>query len=176
MKTGTLILIPHFPSHLIALIESSDAYEEISGMRVAAGVREFLLAGSPDFPQQLESATDSDPWKFGFSILHTIDNVVIGMCGFAGPPDAEGTVEIAYSIAPAYQGKGYATEAAMALVEFASNSGIVRTVRAHTLAELNVSTGVLERCDFKKIGEIVDAESNLVWRWERNLHAPSIRG
>lgn len=88
------------------------------------------------------------------------------MCGFTGPLDADGAVEIAYSIAPSYQGKAYATEAPLALVDYALNNSRVRTIHAHTLAESNASTRVLAKCDFKKIAEFVDPENNLVWRWE----------
>jgi hypothetical protein len=38
-----LTLVPHIPRRLLALIESTAAYEESSGLRIADGVREFLL-------------------------------------------------------------------------------------------------------------------------------------
>jgi [ribosomal protein S5]-alanine N-acetyltransferase len=169
IKTKNLTFIPHVPEHLRALMESSDAFQKCSGMRVANGVREFLRAASPDFVAQLQEATAPDPWKFGFAIVHTAETLVIGMCGFAGPPGADGAAEIAYSIAPEFQGKGYATEAAETLVGFASNSGRVTKVCAYTLLEINASTRVLEKCGFRKIGEITDLEGNQVWRWERRV-------
>jgi RimJ/RimL family protein N-acetyltransferase len=76
-------------------------------------------------------------------------------------------VEIAYGVASEHQGKGYATEAAEALVTYAFGSGQVRVVRAHTLAESNASTRVLTKCRFRRIGEVIDPEDGLVWRWER---------
>jgi RimJ/RimL family protein N-acetyltransferase len=113
-----LTLVAHIPSHLLALIESTDAYEKSSGLRVADGVREFLLAASPYFLSALQEATAPDPWRFGFAIVHRIGNVVIGLCGFAGPPDSDRLVEIAYSISLNYQGRGFATEVARALGRF----------------------------------------------------------
>ena len=95
--------------------------------------------------------------------------MVIGMCGFAGPPDSDGVVEIAYSIAPDCEGRGYATEAAGALIEFASQSSRVRTISAYTLREINASTHVLEKCGFRKTGELIDSENNPVWRWDRRV-------
>lgn len=169
LNTKNLTLVPHLPADLFALFDGEEAYEKRSGMRAAGGVKEFLLAASPDFAARLQAATEPDPWKFGFAIMHKIDNVMIGLCGFTGPPDADGVVEIAYSIAPLYEGRGLATEAATALVEFAAQSGLVRTVRAHTLPEQNASTSVLGKCHFEKTGEIVDSENNLVWQWERKL-------
>jgi RimJ/RimL family protein N-acetyltransferase len=68
---------------------------------------------------------------------------------------------------PAYQGQGYATEAVRALVTYAFGSGGVCLVRAHTSPEPNASTGVLTKCGFTWIGEVVDPEHGLVWRWEK---------
>lgn len=168
IETKNLTLIPHVPAHLIALTESEGAYEKILGMRIAHGVREFLGAATPDFMTRLRAATAPDPWNFGFAVLHKIDKAMIGFCSFTGPPDSAGLVEIAYGIAPDYQSKGFATEAAAALVEFASRDPRVKTICAHTLPETNASTRVLEKCGFRKIGETIDSENNLVWRWERN--------
>ena len=169
VRTKNLTFIPHVPEHLRALMESSDAFQKCSGLRVANGVREFLQAASPDFVAQLRQATAPDPWKFGFAIVHTAETLVIGMCGFTEPPNSDGMVEIAYSIAPAYQGRGYATEAAETLVGFAINSGRVTKVCAYTLLETNASTRVLEKCGFRKVGEITDLEGNHVWHWERRV-------
>jgi ribosomal-protein-alanine N-acetyltransferase len=169
LETKSLSFKPHNPKHLLALAQSSEKYEDASGMRMAEGVREFLQSASPDFFAQLQNATAPDPWKIGFAILHKIDNLVIGMCGFAGPPDSNGVIEIGYSIAPSYQGKGYATEAANALVDFASEDQCVKTIRAHTLKESSASTRVLGKCGFKKVSETVDPENNLpIWRWEKS--------
>lgn len=115
----------------------------------------------------VEGATEADPWIHGFTIMRREDGASVGECGFKGPPDAEGVVEIAYGIDPAQQGRGYATEAAAALVAYAFTQPSVRLVRAHTLPEANASTRVLTKCGFVHMGEVVDPEDGLVWRWER---------
>jgi ribosomal-protein-alanine N-acetyltransferase len=68
---------------------------------------------------------------------------------------------------PACEGRGYAAEAAAALVAFAFASGQVRLVRAHTLPEANASTRVLLKCGFHHVGAVVDPDDGPVWRWER---------
>ena len=168
LETKNLTLIPHVPAHLIALVESEGTYESLSGQRIAGGVREFLWASSPDYMARLRAVTKPDPWNFGFAVVHKADDVMIGFCSFTGPPDSNGLVELAYGIAPEYQSKGLATEAAAVLVEFASRDPRVKTICAHTLPETNASTRVLEKCSFRKIGKMIDSENNLVWRWERN--------
>jgi RimJ/RimL family protein N-acetyltransferase len=168
LQTKNLRLLPHVPAHLVALTESEEAYEKCSGIRIAPGVRDFLLAGSADFMARLRAATAPDPWNFGFAVMHKIDNRMIGFGSFTGPPNSEGAVEIAYGIAPDYQNKGYATEVAAALADFAGREPRVKIICAHTLPETNASTRVLQKCGFKKTGEVVDSENNLVWRWERS--------
>ena len=99
--------------------------------------------------------------------MHRESRSVIGTVGFKGPPDEGGAVEIAYGIVPAFQCRGYATEAAGAGVAFALGSGRVTLVRAHTLPTPNASTQVLTKCGFEFTGEVVDPDDGLVWRWDR---------
>ena len=168
IQTENLILAAHLPRYLRALIRNAEEFENIAGLRVADGIRDQMLGASTEFVARVEAAKQSDPWQFGFAVIQKVDNVVIGTCGFPGPPDSDGVVEIAYGIAPAYQGKGYATEAARALIDFAIRDPRVKTICAHTLAERTASTRILEKCSFRKTGDAVDPENNLaVWRWER---------
>ena len=163
-------LAPHAPQHLRALIASSERYETLFGVPPAEGLREFIVSEevAPEFLAQLEAATQADPWTHGFALVHAADQVVVGMGGFKGPPDDNGMVEIAYGIVPSYQNKGLATEAARALVRYAFASGRgIRLVRAHTLPEPNASTRVLTKCGFARVGEVLDPEDGLVWRWEK---------
>ena len=99
-------------------------------------------------------------------MVHRPSGATVGFCGFKGPPGADGMVEIAYGVVPEHQGKGYATEAAEALVNYAFGNGQVRVVLAHTLPEANASTRVLTKCGFKQVGEFNDPEDGVVWRWE----------
>ena|SRR5947209_5491405 len=168
IQTDNLIITPYLPRYLRALLRSEEEFEATAGLGVARGVREQLLEGSAEFKARLELAKQPDPWQFGFAIIHRGDNVLIGTCGFPGPPESNGAAEIAYGIAPAYQCRGYATEAAKFLIEFAINDPRVTTIRAYTLPENNPSTRVLQKCGLKKTGEAVDTENGLtVWRWER---------
>ena len=121
---------------------------------------------------RLETATDADAiWTLGFTLMHRTTEAIVGQCAFKGPPSADKSVEIAYMVAPEHQGQGYATEAAQALVAFAFGTGQVRVVRAHTLREQNASTRVLSKCGFREVGEVVDPEDGLVWRWEKENDA-----
>ena len=173
IETNNLKLVPYAPVHLRALIQGSDLYEESFGHRPAEGLRDFFVSKdvSPDWLARLEVSTAADPWTHGFGLVHVASGTVIGAGGFKGPPGVDGVVEIAYGVVPDYQGKGYATEAAQALVAYAFSSGRVRVVRAHTLPEPNASTRVLTKCGFQRVGEVIDPEDGLVWRWEKHNQA-----
>lgn len=157
IQTKNLKMVPQSREEVRAYVEQMPSHEksQVSAAWLALLDRSSLV----------------DPWIHGFVLVHRATESVIGKCGFKGPPGDDGAVEIAYGLSPEYQGKGYATEAAAALVSYAFSHGQVRVVRAHTLPEPNASTRVLTKCGFHRVGEVVDLEDGLVWRWERNSDA-----
>lgn len=169
-----LTLVAYTPEQLLALIEQPQAFEEIAALTPADGLRGFYVSGevSPHWLEALRAAAvkgaGPDPWRHGFFVVEKASGEIVGGAGFKGAPDAEGMVEIAYGIVPSREGRGYATEAARALIHFATGDARVRTIRAHTRPEANASTRVLAKCGFVHIGPVVDPEDGPVWRWERS--------
>jgi [ribosomal protein S5]-alanine N-acetyltransferase len=174
LETERLRLVPYSAEAMCALMAGDVAkFEECSGLRAGEGLGEFFSAGetldemSPAWMEQLRASSGADPWRHGFAVVERGGECVVGSVGFKGPPDGEGMVEIAYGIVPGRQGRGYATEAAEAGAAFAFADERVHVVRAHTLPENNASTRVLTKCGFAPLGEVIDPEDGLVWRWER---------
>jgi RimJ/RimL family protein N-acetyltransferase len=168
MDPRRLTLFPHAPEYLRALAQGPEFYQAVSGFQAAGGLGGFIRAASEDFLKRLQSATEPDPWLWGFAVVDC-QNKVIGMAAFKGAPDADRTVEIAYGISPAYQGRGYATEAALGLIQFARDSGRVSRVCAHTRPTNDASIRVLEKCGFTLVGETAEIQDGPVLRWERLL-------
>ena len=168
IATPRLRLLPFAPAELLALCDGVAQFETLTGLHAADGLRAFFVSGevSPAWLDQLRASTEYDPWRHGFAVVEGDSDTVVGAAGFKGPPDDDGVVEIAYGIVPACEGRGYATEAAAALVDFARGDARTRIVRAHTLPERNASTHVLTKCGFEFRGEVIDPEDGLVWRWE----------
>jgi [ribosomal protein S5]-alanine N-acetyltransferase len=75
---------------------------------------------------------------------------LIGAVG--GFPKLEGDVEIGYSTLPAYQRKGYGTEAAKALVEWLLKQKDVLSVSAQTYPYLPESVKVMVSCGMTFVG------------------------
>jgi [ribosomal protein S5]-alanine N-acetyltransferase len=169
IETKDLRLIPYRPADLLALIEGVEAFRHSFGFAAAEGLREFLLGPevAPGYIEMLSSSSEPDIWRHGFALLDRESEVVAGNAAFVAPPDEKGEVEIAYGIVPAFEGRGYATQAARALTEFALAEERVTWVKAHTLPENNASTRVLEKNEFTFVGEIHHPEDGLIWRWER---------
>jgi len=119
---------------------------------------------SPDWLARMRSSAPS-PWTHGFTAVERVTSAAVGGGGYKGPPDADSMVEIAYGIDSEHRGRGFAKEVAAALTEYALGAG-VRIVRAHTRPENGASPRVLEHCGFIHVGEVVDSEDGLVWRWE----------
>jgi [ribosomal protein S5]-alanine N-acetyltransferase len=169
LETSHLRLTPWSPEHLLAMIDGAERFEADAGVRLADGLRAMFVSDdvSPLWIAHLREAPGPDPWTLGFAVVHRADDLVIGSAAFKGAPDEDGVVEIAYGIAPSHRGQGYATEAARALVSFALERVDVRSIRAHTKPENDASGRVLAKCGFHQVGEVVDPEDGLVWRWER---------
>ena len=127
---------------------------------------------SADWLARFQASTRTDPWMHGFSAVLRPGGVVVGTGGFKGPP-ADGAVEIAYGVNADYQGKGYATKIAEALVIYAFSFAEVDVILAHTLPASSASKRVLAKCGFDCVGEIVDPEDGLVWRFEKRRLAQS---
>ena len=106
-----------------------------------------------------------DPWG---CYLASANGETIGTCAFKAAPDGDGVVEIAYMTFPAFEGRGHATAMAAALVEIAETAGAAIAI-AHTLPEENASNRALRRNGFGYVGEVMDPEDGLIWRWERKL-------
>ena len=153
LQTKSLKLVLHGPKEALAAIKAMSP--------------EDRAQVSPEWLARLETASQPDPWVHGFGVTLRNGDVEVGSAGYKSRPTGDGVVEIAYGIAPEHQGKGFATEVAAALTAYAFQSGLVRVVCAHTLPEPNASTRVLTKCGFRFMGEVIDPEDGLVWRWEK---------
>ena len=90
-------------------------------------------------------------WRLFYVLTRDPRPVLVGTCGFKGPPDATGTVEVGYSMLPAWQCRGFATEATMALIGLARRQQAVWVI-ADTYPSLAASIRVMEKCGMRFAG------------------------
>lgn len=124
--------------------------------------------GSPIFQFALGKIIknpDSVKW-WTYLPIHMESNTLIGSCGFKGPPNDAGEVEIGYEVANVFRNKGYATQISNQLIDIAFKENKVKSIIAHTLAEPNASVRVLQKCKFEFVEQINDPEDGLIWKWQ----------
>jgi RimJ/RimL family protein N-acetyltransferase len=106
------------------------------GDRVIAGfISEHLDDALGEFGQRL--------------IIERRTGLVVGSTGLFWPPH-DGVLELGYGIVASRRGRGYATEATGAMVEFALSAPGVHTVSAGAELTNPASVRVLEKCGFQR--------------------------
>ena len=115
----------------------------------AAWPPESLRDVLPFFAQELEANPNTEGFS-GYYWLSTPEisgqRTLIGSGGFKGKPDADGTVEVGYSVLPEFQNLGYATEAVRGLVTWALSQKSVGRVIAEAFPNNVPSVRVLTKC------------------------------
>jgi RimJ/RimL family protein N-acetyltransferase len=97
----------------------------------------------------------------------------VGICGYRGPPDDSGCVEIGYSVVEGDQRQGHAGRAVNLLVGRAFSDPQVTVIAAQTLPALIPSQRVLTRKGFVLAGSSFDAEVGEILRFELSRPQPT---
>jgi [ribosomal protein S5]-alanine N-acetyltransferase len=114
---------------------------------------------------QRHAAAPVDTERFGvWVMIERSSECVIGDVGFHGPPDDAGTIEIGYSVVQGRRRRGYATEAAGALVGWARSEPSVHAIVAGCDPSNVPSICTLERVGFHRTGE---ANGEIRWLYGR---------
>jgi ribosomal-protein-alanine N-acetyltransferase len=113
-------------------------------------------------PFQAAASPQTEPFGVWVMIEHD-SKTVVGDIGFIGPPDESGAVEIGYCVIPNRRGRGYATEAARAIVDWALSQPGIQVVVAGCDSDNVPSIRTLERLGFRRTAE---ANGRIRWRVE----------
>lgn len=158
VRTQHLTLLPLDPEAASALPDERDRAARIIGAELSPDWPARDLIGI--LPRQV--AASPEHARYGiWVIVERASGAVIGDIGFFGVPGPDATLEVGYSVAPAHRRRGYATEAARALVAWAFEQPRVRTIVARCDQENEASIRTLERVGFCRTGQI---DRQLHWR------------
>ena len=162
--TPALTLMPLTERDLHELIEAPAAFAQ----RHALTIEQGACAPTFIYTRALVNMQAAPAWAGVLSTrLYVLDRErVVGSGGVKAPPLADGEVEIGYGVAPAWQGRGLATQAARLLTDEALAHGASR-VSAFTTPENTASWRLLQRIGYVRDGETIDPDDGLVWRWLR---------
>jgi [ribosomal protein S5]-alanine N-acetyltransferase len=147
---------------LDAAVDDQAALGRALGCDVAAGWDVF-----PEALRATRAAVAADPaatrWGVRLFVLEQ-PRTLVGWGGFKGPP-RDGTIEVGYAIAPAWEGRGLATAAVAELLRVGFAAPEVRTVLAHTRGEPGPSARVLEKSGFVYECDVPDDHVGTAWRF-----------
>jgi ribosomal-protein-alanine N-acetyltransferase len=160
IETPQLRLAPCTVAAAQAAISDRAALESLLGVHVpddwpAEDLRDFL----PVYDRIVDQQAARQGWGI-WLMLDPAARALVGDIGFKGPPDDLHTVEIGYSVLPAFQGRGYATEAVQALVAWGFAQPGVRRIVANCRADNAASIRVLEKAGMRQTGRDRD---ELTW-------------
>lgn len=163
IETERLVLFPYTKENLALFNADLPAFEAAFGVSYRGEELDHLLQ---DFLKRLETEIAEDPenylWFTEFLIVLRESSRVIGSIDYKYVPRG-GVTEVGYGLNPAYEGRGYMTEALTAFLAFGKERGL-RAVRADTLPDNLRSQNVLKRCGFR----FLHAEEDRLW-WEARL-------
>jgi ribosomal-protein-alanine N-acetyltransferase len=146
ISTTRLELIPLTQAQLELWLLDIPALEKQIGLMIADGfVTERVQRAIRMKVEKMRKAEPSEHvWLTYWLIVIKEKNIGAGMLGFKGYPNKEGSTEIGYGIASAYQNKGYMSEAVQALIDWAFSHPFCTVITA-TEVENPSSRRLLEK-------------------------------
>lgn len=101
-----------------------------------------------------------------FSVRERETDALVGDVGLS-PADEPDVIKVGYTMAPAFQGRGYATEAVAALVDYAFDTLGADVVRAYASAENTPSIRVAEKVGMRLMERFEHVYGDEVWHGVR---------
>jgi predicted acetyltransferase len=105
-----------------------------------------------------ETPIEFNEWFTYWLIVIKEKNIGVGLVGFKGSPDQQGSIEIGYGIDEKYRGNGYMCEAVKALIKWAFlHDNCKRVTATNVLANNYASQKVLLNTGFVLDSETTDS-------------------
>ena len=162
ISTPRLVLKPLTQQQLETCISDLSVFEKQTGLTMTHDL--FTERVHRAIRMKVEKMLNADlahhAWLTYWLIIVKDENIGTGMLGFKGYPNDKGSTEIGYGIDPAYQNKGYMTEAVQALIAWAFSHPFCNVITA-TEVENPASKRLLE-----KMGARLVAQTSTSTSWE----------
>jgi RimJ/RimL family protein N-acetyltransferase len=167
IQTARLRLVALTSKQLGLYVTLPDQLEQILGVSISREVRTGTVERAIGMKlSKMAQADEKDhAWYTYWLVIVTSQLAGAGLAGFKGIPDSQGEVEIGYGIAPAFQGKGYTTEAVQALIDWAFQAPECKSVIApHTKKSNVASNRVLAKVGMRPYAETAE---DISWRIDK---------
>lgn len=151
ITTERLELLPLSLDQLILGLSSIDELSNSLGIPLDKGLFEGVVQRAVKMKIEKMSKTTVvfHEWFTYWLIVIKAEKMGVGLVGFKGSPDQDGSVEIGYGIDEKYRGNGYMSEAVKALVKWAFlHDNCTRVTATNVLANNYASQKVLLHSGF----------------------------
>jgi ribosomal-protein-alanine N-acetyltransferase len=158
-------LRPMTPAFIEAILDRRRA--EAAALLDVVLPEEFPQEGERRFLElRLSQMRDNPAFRTWPPSVVVLDGRMIGHAGYHGPPGVNSTqnpsaVEYGYTIYPRWRGKGFATEAAVMLMDRAKELAGIRHFVLSVAPDNAPSIAIVRKLGFVKTGEHVDDEDGL---------------
>jgi RimJ/RimL family protein N-acetyltransferase len=121
--------------------------------------------------EEIEQMAARSPGEIGGWVQLSVEDAstheLVGDVGCSPAEDEPGVMKIGYTMAPAFQGRGYATEAMRALVAYAFDTLEADVVRAYASAENTPSIRVAEKIGMQLVEAFTRRYEGETWHGVR---------
>ncbi len=104
--------------------------------------------------EMIQQASVNPRYQFNFAVCLKESNLLIGGCGLRRETESSQVANLGWAIYPEFQNKGYATEAANALLEFGFQELKLAVIYATCDTRNTPSYKVMEKLGMKRVGVI----------------------
>lgn len=174
LPTERMCLVPLSLAQMQLQLDDYAALErslgaKVTGNRLDNEMRAIVARSMAYMRQEAEDAV----WNTFWAAVLEDEAIFVGGIGFKGPPNGDGEVEVGYGFDAPYRNRGLATEAVVALTEWAFAQPDVYFVIAETNYTNVASARVLQKAGF-----LLYASKNhfLYWRKDKHGVQPSLVG
>jgi len=115
---------------------------------------------------QMRQDAGSQQWLVRAMVLRLTERPMIGHIGFHGPPETIGRAELGYTVMSGYRRRGYAVEAARALMDWAAEEHGVARFFVAIAPDNAASLAMVVKLGFEQAGEQIDEEDGLEYVFE----------
>ena len=151
LETARLSLRPLPVAAGLLLQEDRGAAAAMIGASLAL---DWPLADLLDaLPAQAAATSGAEPFGI-WVMIEAATGTVVGDIGFMGQPDADGAIEMGYSVVPDRRRRGYAGEALAPMLAWAAQQPGVRTVTARCDPDKEASIHILRGAGFVRVGDV----------------------
>lgn len=113
--------------------------------------------------EEMSRRAPGEPGWVQFSVLERESGRLVGDVGLSPAEGEPGVIKVGYTVAPAYQGRGYATEAVSALVGYAFATLDADVMRAYADAGNVASIRIAEKVGMRLVERIEHRGGSETW-------------